>query len=517
MKLRPRHLLLAALLATSAWWFLTWFLAVRPVYTLRFPVHETAKQQRRSQSVSSFEREPCCFGVRPFDVAGWYFLVDVPEGNAMEKWHLEVRETTSGRLAGTIDLPVLASKSHPGQPGRDQLAILAAITEGRRFGSDGTLPILDGKQVWQLNVLTGGRRLLGEVPNRRESRLSADGSTLVYLDSLSSADWRAVTRREYEDLPIWRCCRVLSLPSLEERYSFEFQVTASAGRGCPLCSKDGTWVYYLHDIQQIDAHANAVVPSDVGKSPVRQHLHVVNTRTGTTSDLAVPFGVRFDRLHVLPGPFVRATMAEGSAPHDTILERHGRLPAGPWFEPRVSSVDAGQGHTHVAEFSRLELTTLDILDISPDGTTSPVYSQKQEHMFNFQLIPGHSYFTATRHVEDIDWPDWVPGWFVRLPIVQDVLEQRRYRLTITDYSTGQELWKTSFTRTIANSKWGNRFRLVVMPNHVVETHLEGDQHVVNVLALPLRRLSIWWACGGGLGVFVLVLFVRRWRGVAKCA
>jgi hypothetical protein len=515
-RLCVRRVFLATLLALAAWWGIGACLAIRPLYTLCFPIHETEKRVNYPPT-----RE---FAIRSFDREGRYLLIELPVGNGRDFAHWEVRETATGRVITTIDLPAQAL--------RDDQGLGSALGRGRWFASDGTISFLepepDGKGVWQQNVFTGERRRLGAVPPAGEFVFSRNGSTLLLYDDVSPLHLLSLSAQPAlatanllalpndDSHPRWCRCRVWSLPDVRQRFTTWLpspvsEVWERMGIEYPLPSHDGTWLPVSHH----DPNVNGTSILDPKLAPQRDRLRIVNCITG--GFLEVPFPAFLGRFFAGPGSFVSAEgwVRQGG---DSRLHReffYFHVPNGPWFQRTKGDfilhsdpLDVGKGITRFAEYHR-NRDIVEIRDISPEGVTALTAAVRTDylHLNKLALVPERSYLVLQGGGRS-RLPDWLVTWLTKIPYVRAEIERVHVHRVLMDYSTGQELWRTTYEPTVHTS-----FLVVGPGRYLVTSHREDDDHVVNVVALPIKPWSRWWARAAGLIVFVVVLLALRRRAV----
>lgn len=537
---RFRRLLLALLLGLAAWWGVSWWLSVRPLYTLRFPVHEATKQSRQFQSISSFTAQPRHFYVRPLDTAGSHLLISLPTGDGFDPAHWEVRDSATGRLVTTFDLPAQLKKNFPTPAERLDENLRKALDEDRWSTPDGSILLLDNdtprRQVWQINLLTRERRLLGVLPPAQDVVLSRDGATLLLVDDLPIPGLLALspqpclatalllrqTRLHHLQTPCWRRCRVWSLPDCRERFTTWLPAPIPLDYTPGIITDDGAAVALL-DLAPDPASEPNKASANPSQHPPRQHLHVLDTRTGRYNAVPVPYQLRLDSQfsldsrRPLPGPFVQASeVRDQDLSHTTMRNWVCRLPAGPWFEStgffyfgNSAPSDAGDGRTRFAS-SQHETGTVNLHEVAPDGTITTILSRPNTALLNCESLAGSSYFVLTHYAQELQLPEWTPGWIKDLPLLKQALDRKRAWICLTDHTLEKELWRTSFlAQDIFSLLFPGNTRTRLAGNHLVESHEEGDDHVVNILAYPVILWSPWWGRSGGFVVFLAICLLRR--------
>jgi hypothetical protein len=175
-RLTFKHLLFALVLGLAAWWGVGRWLSPRPLYTLRYPIHESYTNGTRFSSME-LTRE---FSARPFELGGRHLRIEIPQGERRGSAMWEVRETATGRLLKTLDLDQLdASEDH---------GLGYALNWGVPLKPDGSGHLLyylfqsnpAPKSLWRLDLTTDERRFLRRWPAQARLEVSRDCSTLLW-------------------------------------------------------------------------------------------------------------------------------------------------------------------------------------------------------------------------------------------------------------------------------------------------------------------------------------------------
>jgi hypothetical protein len=522
MRLRFRRVLLATILAIAAWWVLGWLLAVRPNYTLRYAVDADSASIKKTTRVAparSFGYYVNGRSIRPFDRDGQYMLLNVPVEEPGDARY-EIRRTANGELIKILDFPSRPANDIT-QADKDNRTLFHAIAGGRWFTAEGALYLVGADQLLtEVNVITGRRRTLGAVPRADHYVFSRDGSTLLLFDdvwashflalspqtSLATANLLVVSRPYGQsESPVWRRYRVYSLPDLSERI-----------RGWLPPSRPNTGPSTDFMVPSDESCIPFVILGTPGQPTASDQILLVNGRTDDVTQVAFLAGLHIHQCYSLGGPFLHVIGYSSRDPRRLmgVSQYSYRLPAGPWFDRNNPApthfslpIDIGNGISRYAEFTNTAETGF-IKDVLPDGSTRIVSTLPNgpERVFNPILVPGMPYLIAQRHGGPL--PAWLKAWLDYIPSLRDALNRNSTHSVLVDYSTGRDLWRTRYTDS-------SQVNLRLVGSHLVESHLEGSQHVVNVLALPVAAWSPWWPRVAGFVVLVLVLFARRRLGLRR--
>src|SRR6185369_8970370 len=114
-----------------------------------------------------------------------------------------------------------------------------------------------------------------------------------------------------------------------------------------------------------------------------------------------------------------------------------------------------------------------------------------------ELVADGQVVCRVRHPSTV--PGWLRDWAESVKFARTWLRSTA-EVAIVDTRRDAVVWRTSYAM-----EWDDSVDVTAQGRFLIETHVAGYEHVVNVIALPLAYYSPWWPRAAGLLIAALVL------------
>lgn len=565
--LKPRRrwgwrVLLILVLSLATWWSLGWYLSPRPVFTLHYPDMGSLFENGEKDG-----NEIAGFGVVPFDREGRMLLVQRPNIPQAGLATFELIELATGRVIAmhsigqqelkeseTWGFPQLSFRVHDGEANGDiMLAGYARVTNSDEYC----------RSLWSWNVITNQKQRIKVYPPDIDIQISRDGSTLLEKSYISPVLLTALapsglpssltailigSQELYQGLGT-AICRVYSLPDLTLRSTIHIPPPFSLSH--LELSEDGRWLV-LRDgtlpngmmsplkktILHIQGNIGGMTKYNQSIRLPRE-LRIYETHTGTLwhreADYTGYLSYELGMWGILSGPLL--TIVQEPYEWESALElpmperikavkeqvsqiaqkRRSvfHIPSRTWItvKPNAPSVTSQVIDNHrpgIVRWIRSSLFSAEgelIQETDSKGVTHTL-ATFDPPAWQPQLLKNSSQLVAF-HTPPIAFPEWLCDWLRMNQALADWLDEDRTELIVYDY-----LLKTIVWRKFLGREDRSPYYLTTAHNFLIVQQTINQEHVLTVLALPVRYWSPWWSRAAGLlmGMLAFGLLFKRHPG-----